>query len=143
VQGPPGVQGPEGPQGPAGDPAVLAGRVVEIPPDTGQRFFIVAAGFLRGRNPIGPVFNQLRFIGVTRNRVLYGYQGYRQPDARFGIVVKALPSTKDGVFHVVFDDFDSNGFVLGFYGLDGRPMETGQVLETSLMIEVSQFTVRG
>jgi len=97
---------------------------------------------MRGRVAIGPVFNGLRFIGNTRNRLLYTYEGYRRPDARFGIVVKALPSTKDGVFHVMFDDFDDNGFVLGLYGPTGAPLEADLALRQQLMIEVSQFTAR-
>ncbi len=141
-RGPAGVPGPVGPQGPAGDPAELAGRFVEIPPTAGQRLFIAAAGFLRGRTPRGPVFNGLRFVSIVRNRVLYTYDGYRLPDARFGVVVKALPSTKDGVVHVMFDDFDPGGFVLGFYSVNGSPLESGLVLEASVMIEVSQYTAR-
>ena len=142
AQGPQGPAGPAGPQGPAGDPADLAGSVVELPPGTGQRFFIVAAGFMRGAAAIGPVFNGLRFVGNVRNRLAYTYNGYRVPDARFGIVVKALPSTKDGVFHVMFDAFDNAGFVLGLYDPTGAPLEADLALRQQLMIEVSQFTAR-
>jgi hypothetical protein len=97
---------------------------------------------MRGAAAIGPVFNGLRFVGNVRNRLAYTYNGYRVPDARFGIVVKALPSTKDGVFHVMFDAFDNAGFVLGLYDPTGAPLEADLALRQQLMIEVSQFTAR-
>jgi hypothetical protein len=88
------------------------------------------------------VFNGLRFVSITDHRVLYTYDGYRVPDPRFGVVVKALTSGKGSAVHVMFDDFDANGFVLGFYGANGAPLASGAVLEASVMIEVSQYTAR-
>ena len=142
-RGPVGPAGPAGPQGPVGDPAELAGRFVEIPPDTGQRYFIVAAGFMSAQRALGPVFNGLRVLNAAGHRLLFGYQGYRPPDARFGIVVKALPSTKEGLFHVVFDGFEGDGFVLALYGANGAPLAASAATSRELMIEVSQYTARG
>ena len=141
--GPHAPQGPQGPQGPAGDPAELVGRFVEIPPDTGQRYFVVAAGFLSAARASGPVFNGLRFVDAAGHRLRFSYEGYRRPDTRFGIVVKALPSTKEGLFHVVFDGFEDDAFVLALYGVNGTPLPGTAATGRELMIEVSQYTARG
>ncbi len=88
------------------------------------------------------MFNNLRAVAATRHKLLYTFDGYRRPDSRISILVKVLPQSRDGQVRVVFDDFDTGGFVLGFYDASGSPLSAAATLEQVVMIEVSQFTAR-
>ncbi len=135
-----GPPGPQGPQGPQGDPGVAAGRVVELPPSAGQRMLIVAAGTVGVQGSLGPVFNKLAVAGVTRHRLLFSYDGYRQPNDGFAIVVKALPVLREAPVHVMFDGFERGGFALVLFDANGRPANEGLVAATMLMLEVTEFS---
>jgi hypothetical protein len=149
--GPPGERGPRGaagprgdpgPAGPAGDPAALAGHFVEIPDmpaGARQRYAIVAAGHLSARVSLGPVFNELKPVGIAGHRLMLAFRDYQPPEGPVQLIVKALPSTKEGLFHVVFHGFEREGFVLGLYGANGTPLSERDAGTRELMIEVSRF----
>ena len=144
VQGPEGPQGPQGLQGPAGDPADLARSVVELPPNQPFRYFIVAAGIVgNAGSATGPVFNGLRVLSLAANgRVVLTFDGYRQPNERGQLIVKAMPvflPDQNTALVVHFEAFGRAEFALRITDGAGRPPGGNVIEQLQLMVEVSQY----
>jgi hypothetical protein len=126
------------PRNPTGGP--VTGDFVEHPPGL-PRYFIVAAGIVRGdgtNRPEFPPYNGLKAGTPGGPILLVTFDGYAVPDGNFLYIVKAMPVFDDRFLLVTinFLNFGSDGIQL-FITNAGRPVES--LAEMEFVIEVSLY----